>query len=247
MEHTTFKHSGDLGDIIYSLPTIKSLGGGVLYLDITGGEKEPACIAQCYNHKTTFNKSSYEFIRPLLVKQPYIQDVKIYNGEQIKYNLDTFRNLFNITSRNSKKNLLDLHLEAFNLPEWDHNTAWLTVDNSVSLHRKTIVCRSARYQSSYLWFHMIKKELKDKAIFLGLPKEHEIFEYMFDIKIPYHSVKDAYELAQILNGCTALISNGTFALSVGIGLGTVPIMQELYNPVPSCVFEHKKNMNYISL
>ena len=36
----TFKHSGDMGDIIFSLPTIRALGGGVLYLDPRGGQKE---------------------------------------------------------------------------------------------------------------------------------------------------------------------------------------------------------------
>ena len=29
----TFKHSGNLGDIVYSLPTIIALGGGILYLN----------------------------------------------------------------------------------------------------------------------------------------------------------------------------------------------------------------------
>jgi hypothetical protein len=28
----TFLHSGSLGDIVYSLPTIQALGGGVLYI-----------------------------------------------------------------------------------------------------------------------------------------------------------------------------------------------------------------------
>ena len=36
----TFKHSGDLGDIILSLPAVSSMGGGVLYLDPQGGERE---------------------------------------------------------------------------------------------------------------------------------------------------------------------------------------------------------------
>ena len=37
----TFKHSGDLGDVIFSLPTIRALGGGQLLLDPEGGESSP--------------------------------------------------------------------------------------------------------------------------------------------------------------------------------------------------------------
>lgn len=33
----TFKHSGDLGDIIFALPAVRALGGGILYLDPDGG------------------------------------------------------------------------------------------------------------------------------------------------------------------------------------------------------------------
>jgi hypothetical protein len=39
--HKRFKHSGDLGDIIFSLPTIRALGGGTLYLDPAGGQNSP--------------------------------------------------------------------------------------------------------------------------------------------------------------------------------------------------------------
>ena len=34
----TYKHSGDMGDIIFSLPVIKHFGTGILYLDPNGGE-----------------------------------------------------------------------------------------------------------------------------------------------------------------------------------------------------------------
>ena len=82
-------------------------------------------------------------------------------------------------------------------------------------------------------------------MFVGLPKEHEIFEYTFDIKIPYQSVNNAYELAQILKGCYAFAANSTFTLAVAIGLGTVSIIQEVEKHFPTTVFPGKTNMNYI--
>jgi hypothetical protein len=243
----TFKHSGDLGDILYSLPAIKLLGGGVLYLDVTGGEDEPSCKAQCMNGKTKFNKISYDFVKPLIEAQDYITEVKIYEKNvKIDYNLNLFRYKFaDPNSRSKTKNLLDLHLDAFNLPTWDPNEAWLKVDRPIILDRKTIVSRSPRMQANYPWFEVNKFNFRDKAIFVGLPKEHEIFEYTFDIKIPHHQVKNALELAQVIAGCKGFAANSTFTLAVAIGLGYVPIIQEVEPHFPTTYFEGKKNMNYI--
>ena len=235
-----------MGDIIYSLATIKRLGGGILYLDITGGADEYACNAQCMEGKTKFNKTSFEFIRPLIAAQEYIKGVEIYNGEKIDYNLNNFRYKFaDLNSRSKTKNLLDLHLDCFNLPEWDPNEAWLTVTDPIQLDRGTIVSRSPRMQCNYPWFQANKFKFRDRAIFIGLPKEHEFFEWSFDIKIPYRPVQDSLEMARIIAGSRAFVANSTFSLSIAIGLGTVPIVQEVEIHFPTTVFEGKRNMNYI--
>ena len=71
----TFKHSGDLGDIIFSLPCIKEKGGGILYLDPEGGEQEPVVSWSQYN-RTKLNQNSIDFIKPLLEVQKYIKEVR---------------------------------------------------------------------------------------------------------------------------------------------------------------------------
>ena len=54
----TFKHSGATGDIIFSLPTIKKMGGGTLYI-------------------TPYHLQRAESIAPLIKLQDYITDVII--------------------------------------------------------------------------------------------------------------------------------------------------------------------------
>lgn len=241
----TFKHSGDIGDIIYALYSIKRLGGGKLYLDITGGQTDAACMAQCIDKKTKFNKNSFEYIVPLIKKQSYIDDVLIWNGEICDYNLNNFRFKYNDGTCRTKT-LIDNQLDSLGLPLYtDHNESWISVFEKKVLDRKTLVTRTPRYQSNFAWFQSNKFNLRDKAIFVGLPKEHEYFEWTLDIKIPFHPVNDAYEMACILNGCNAFISNQTSTLAIAIGLGTVPIVQEVDPRVPDCVFKNKTNMNYI--
>lgn len=241
----TFKHSGDIGDIIYGLVTIKKLGGGILYLDTTGGINDRACNFQCLGGKTKFNKSSYDFLYPLLKKQSYIEDVKEWNGENVDYNLNNYRIKFNDgTCRTS--NIIDNQLDAFGLPLYtDHNENWLTVDEGVTLDREIILNRTSRYHSNYSWYFIKKFKIAETCIFLGHPKEHEYFEYTFDIKIPYHKTNNALEIAKILKNCKCLIANESAILAIAIGLGSVPIIQEVYPRTASCVFKNKTNMNYI--
>jgi ADP-heptose:LPS heptosyltransferase len=242
----TFKHSGDLGDIVYSLPTIRKLGGGVLLLDITGGADEPACRSQCIDKKTKFNQVGYEFIAPLLREQAYLQEVRVWNGEQVDCNLNAFRYKFTDPNARSKtRNLLDLHLDAFGLPPHDPDEGWLTCGEPVRLDRKIVVCRSPRMQSNFPWFVVRKFLFRDRAVFIGLPKEHELFEYTFDVAIPYHPTADALEMARVIAGCEMFVGNSTFALSLAIGLGTVSIVQEVEQHFPTTYFEGKKNMTYI--
>lgn len=242
----TFKHSGDLGDIVYALPTIRALGGGVLYLDVAGGESEPACRAQCIDRKTKFNQTGFDFVAPLLRRQPYVSEVVVWSGETVDVNLDRFRYKFvDGSARSRTHNLLDLHLDAFGLPPLDPNAAWLESGDPIALDRPVIVSRSPRMQANFPWFVTRKAVFRDRAVFVGLPKEHEYFEYTFDVAIPYRPVADALEMTRIIAGCELLVTNSTFALAVGIGLGHVEIVQELERHQPTTYFEGKANMRYV--
>lgn len=243
----TFKHSGDMGDIIYCLPVIKALGGGILLLDTSGGEDEESCRKQCIDGKTKFNKTSFDFISPVIRHQDYIIDCREYiKGERVDYNLNNFRLKFSDpNSRSKTKNLLDLHMEAFNLPQHDPNEAWLKPSCPIILDRKIIVCRSPRMQSNFPWFQSNKFVWRDKGVFIGLPKEHEFFEWTFDIKIPYHKVKDSLDMCNVIAGCETFVANSTFALALAIGLGTVNIIQEVEQHFPTTYFEGKRNMTYV--
>lgn len=243
----TFKHSGDMGDIIYSLATVKKMGGGILLLDTTGGEDEPWCKNQCIDGKTKFNKKSFEFIEPVISAQKYISKCREYiPGEKIDVNLNQFRSKFNDpNSRSKTKNLLDLHLDAFGLPEHDPNEPWLVPTSRIILDRKIIVCRSPRMQSNFPWFQSNKFLFRDKAVFIGLDKEHEFFEWTFDIKIPHYKVKDSLDMCNLIAGCDLFVANSTFALSLAIGLGDVAIIQEVEQHFPTTFFKGKRNMEYV--
>jgi len=243
----TFKHSGDMGDIIYSLPVIKKMGGGILLLDTSGGEDEESCKKQCMDGKTKFNRVSFDFIKPVIEAQDYIIECREFiKGEKVDVNLNLFRHKFaDPNSRSKTKNLLDLHMDAFNLPEHDPNEGWLKASCPINLDRKIVVCRSPRMQSNFPWFQSNKFMFRDKAVFIGLPKEHEFFEWTFDIKIPYYKVKNSIDMCNVIAGCNLFVANSTFALSLAIGLGDVNIIQEVEQHFPTTYFKGKRNMQYV--
>jgi hypothetical protein len=236
----SFKHSGDLGDIIYSLPTIKDLGGGILYLDLTNGKSDEYCIKQGY---TKFNKHSYDFIYPLLKNQNYINDIKIYENQSIDINLNKMRSYFvGEKSRTNYNCLVDLHRQSFNLDFYDVNIPWISCGDPIKFDKKIIISRSPRYQSNWAFFAGQKDFFSKNAIFIGLKKEHEYFEWAVETKIDFIEVDNALTMAKIIYGSDIFIGNPTFSLSLAVGLPCKKIIQEFDKNCPTTYFPTKTNM-----
>ncbi len=239
----TFKHSGDLGDIIYSLPTVKALGGGTMLLDTTGGAADPFIATRQTGGRTRFNQQGYETLRPLLLEQPYIHGVDVWKGESVTHDLNTFRRQFT-KSDDRFLNLAAAHLRAFGLDESQIIQPWLTLHSPPKrLDRELIINRTPRHQSKHSWWQAFLPDFIDRAVFIGFEKEHEIFEYTFNCKLPFYAASDALEIAQILVASEQLIGNQSFLMSIAAGLGTC-FMQEMYDFAPNCFFE-RGNAHYM--
>jgi len=84
----TYLHSGNAGDVIYMLPTIRANGGGTLYLN----PDRPAQYAAGLTHPgggVMLNENMCEMLRPL-VEYCGIR-CELWNGQEVDYNLDLFR------------------------------------------------------------------------------------------------------------------------------------------------------------
>jgi hypothetical protein len=240
MSDHTFKHSGDLGDIVYSLPAVKALGGGTLYLDIDGGREDPFVVDQSINGYTRFNLTGYNLIRPLLMEQPYIRDVRIWKKEPVEFNLDSTRAL----NVDRKANLAALYMRRFGLDEEFVHTPWLELTSPpIKLHKNVILNRTPRYHCKYTLWELNKEAWLPMCIFIGPPIEHEMFESTFNYKVDYHPTKDALEIAQVLKGAMQLLGNQSLVMAIAIGLG-VSYLQEVYDFSPNCIFK-RENAQYI--
>jgi len=228
----TFKHSGDLGDIIYSLPTVKALGGGVLYLDPTGGLSDPL-VAWGRRSNTSLNEKVIERLKPLLERQEYIKGVELWDESvKIDYNLNEFR-------RNLTTNLSDSHLKAFNLPPSHRDDAWLSIDEPL-IHKsgkRTLMSRSLRIHSNHTFWETLPDSILNDLVFVGNKFEYEVFYETFKYNIPFWDLS-IIDLARAISGCKLFISNATFGSALAEGFKK-DLIQEVYRLCPLSIFERK--------
>jgi hypothetical protein len=233
----TFKHSGDLGDIIFSIPTIDALGGGTLCLDPDGGVSSPL-VSWVGQPSTKLTIKSINELAPLLRIQKGIVDVVPWSGQKVKYDLDKFRKhiFFN--------NVCISHLDAFGL---NHNLSqkpWLNFPYKRKLPKRVVISRSPPYHGNFtFWVHQLVR-IKNDAIFVGIQKEHEIFEYTFGHKIDFYPTPSILDLAETINSAGTLFCNQGLPHAIAEGLHH-RLVCEVYRVYPSAVFNGKATSKYV--
>jgi hypothetical protein len=235
---TNFLHCGDIGDIIYSLPVIKYMGGGDLYLDIQGGKDFPYIANSSFKGRLKFNQESYDYLAPLLAEQPYISSINVWNGEDIHINLSESRKRFD-----NQKNLVRNHTDYFNIDYAVSDEPWITgpsVDKAPGL---VLFTRTLRYQCNYpavnFLLHKFRKEQK-RILFLGLDIEHTIAQHTFDLQLERAKVEDARDSVKLIAMCDVYLSNQGANHSLAIAMAKHPFIAETQYTERVCVFENRK-------
>lgn len=225
----SYKHSGTLGDLIYSLPIVKHTGGGKFYLHLNqidwigknfyGAEPNPF-------HQGRMTMKDFLFMEPFMKAQSYITGFEPLDPRtaEITHNLDKFRAPF----VGHPGNYVDLYANCFGIFDPTEQmllrtTPWITVPNPKKVEGKPIVInRTARWvpnERSPVYDQWIKDGVIDEAIFIGLPEEHKAFEAFIGHPIQYQPCKDLLEVAEYIAGADKFVGNQSVALSIAIGLG----------------------------
>lgn len=218
---TNFAHSGDLGDIIYSLPAIKAKGGGHLTLFPAPGRT-----------REIMTESRANVIIPLLLCQPYIHSCKFGTGPDSA--LNGFRDHWNAG------NLADMHLATQGLDWRLREEAWLTVGEPGAISEFPVVfSRSERYPGNVNWAEAVRKYGR-KAVFLGTRDEHRIFWHKYG-PVAYRSTSSLLEAARIIGGSQMFIGNQSCLAAIAEGL-KVRMILEVGNPA-NCCFDRFNRIN----
>jgi hypothetical protein len=255
-----YKNSGSLGDLIYSLMVIPKLGAGDFLFPIDNLKNEivkyhgaNSNIAVTY--KDYFSQHHYEFCKPLLERQEYINQIHLWEtklpmppGDLV--DLDTFRKL---AGKLPTGNFLNIFYTAMNIPilPEDIDTVWLSADtNNVA---PIVICRTERYRSSVSDANRLYKEYNNKynfkqnAVFIGTNTEYEQFKIETEIDLLQYQVKDYLDFANVINSAERIFSNQTFGLALATGLGKechVELRPYTNQNRNECFWENRKSYNY---
>ena len=219
-----FKHSGHIGDIIYSLPIIKELSKTHicnLYIDL-----DVPIARHAFKHtagSVYINKKIYKKLVPLLNKINYISDSGVFENQKIHINLDLFRDLpfdLNFISFRWYFHLTGIQT---NLSE-----SFLDVEPHKTIKNKVVIVRSFRARNSFVNYKFLSKY--DGLLFIGLKEEYD------DLKkevpnLEFYDVKDFYEMAQIIKSSKFYLGNQSFAYALAEGI-KVPRLLEAYSDFP---------------
>ena len=229
--HNNFLHSGDLGDVLYALPSIRAAGGGNLYLTHSRTSRE------------LLTKPRFDSIAPLLRVQSYLKSVEWHIGQPITHNSELFRIHGFRREYTWGKSLVDMFADTFNLTP-DANAPWLTVPSGIKFSKPHVVfSRSPRYHNPLFPWGEIFHFYQDNAIFVGLQSEWQEFAAEFG-DVPWHQTADLLELAKVIAGCSLFVGNQScpYAIAEGLKANTI---QETWPTDPNCVFR-RPNAQYVA-
>lgn len=227
---TSFRHSGNIGDIIYSLPAAFGLAGtGTVNYYLHADQ--PADYQHFYHPlgNVLMNDKIVNMMLPLLSYQPKIAVAKKWEGEQLDYDLDEFRRY-------------NFHLDRGSIVRWyfhvyatyyNSSEPWLIAPKNEQYKDTLVIARSHRYRSPVVDYSFLKNY--PNKIFLGVSEEFEDMKKAVP-DLVQKPVKDFLEMATIINSCKLFIGNQSFPFSVAEALKATRLL-EVYYKVPNVIVE----------
>ena len=216
---TTFNHSGNAGDIIYSIPFMNGIKGlKKLYLQLNRASGFTA-----ENHpvgNVMLNKEMAENLLPLL--KYVVDEVEIVeDAPEVDYNLDLFR-------------LEYKNLAAGNISLW-HSVVYPAIQMDLSIinlyftgkiqNDYTIINRSERYNN--LFIDLSEYNQFDNLKFVGTDKEFRIISASVK-NIEHLKVDNFLVLAQYIAGCKLFIGNQSMPFAIAEQLKVKRILEQHY-------------------
>jgi hypothetical protein len=217
-----FYHCGDIGDIIFSLPVVKALGGGVLYLDPDGGRHLEVIRRRTWSGRMKFDHDALRYVAPLLRHQEYVDDVRTWSGEEYDVCLPEARAIFD-----NQRNIVSHYTDFFGLDYSVSDAPWLRAPTAPAMADVVLLTRTLRYQSNYPeWVSLLHAHRGEELAFLGLAFEHQVFCRTFDVEPRHHPVADALEAASLIRSCRLYVSNQGGNHAIAVGLAKEPFAAE---------------------
>jgi len=224
------KHSGNLGDIIYSLSSLKAYsiehGCRINYyikLDVPSSFTEKTHPVG----NVMMNKAMFDMAYPLLKSQPYINAVLIYTNQHIDFDIDLFRTEYlNLSGGNIQCWISNAYPEL--RPDLVQPSLFVEPIKSDYI----IVNRTMRYNNTFIDYSILDY---DNLYFVGVESEYKKLA-VHNRKLKHLVVKDFLEMARYIAGCKLFIGGQSMAFAIAELLKVDRILEQYVhapNVIPS--------------
>lgn len=245
-----FKHSGRLGDIVYSLPLVKQLAE-------TAGEPVdyyipsdvPSLLGGDVFHPgggLMVGPGLFSFIAPLLSVQQYLRTVQFVKSSELPANyldLDGFKS----SGLNLKGGLIQgWYRKAFGVA-FPIESPWLFIPDSRRAAVPTfnvLIGRTTRFCNTSINYAFLNSI--EKVGFIGLKYEYEDFSERHGLTSVQHvPVADALDMARRMQDCRVYVGNQSVNFAVADGM-KIPRALEAFEPAPvaspvgGCCYEYTR-------
>lgn len=216
-----FKHSGNAGDVIYSLNSIKQVCDikdtqAVLYLDLNVPLK--GILPGHPVGNVMLNEYMYKNLRPLLLSCEFISDVMVYSGQKIDYDLDKFRQIgLNLGAGDIKK----WYYYAY--PEMIFDVEGPIFEFNNNKEDYIVINRTNRYQNGQIDYSILN-EYNNQKLFAGTKDEYQAMKKTIT-SLEYLEVKDFLELSHYIDKSKVFIGNQSMCFAIAEQLQTQRILE----------------------
>jgi hypothetical protein len=203
--------SGHIGDLIYSLTATKKaseLHGEKIDFHI--GFREQNSVPGHPGGGYCMNLNSYEYVKPLLEHQEYINAVHMHHHQDVVYDFDKFRRHgLNLGAGDLRRNQFLVYPELIT----DLHNPCITASEPIPSFKDYILLNfSSRYRNHDINYFPLKEH---KCIFFGYESEYIAFTERWQLDCELLKCADALMLATIMGSVKAFIGNqsSTYAIA----------------------------------
>lgn len=233
-----FKHSGNAGDIIYSLPAAYAIAKNAnIHYHLSLGVKGVYGKSPHPLGNVMMNEKMADMLNPLLTAQPRISSCTVHQAtDDIDVDLDLIRS-HPITMGAGSIARWYFYVFAVNA---DLGKPWLFVQPDASVQGQIVIARSQRYREPGIDYSFLKRY--KNLLFVGVEQEWKEMRRMLP-QIEHRPVNNFLELAQVISGSKLFIGNQSFPFSIAEGL-KVKRLLEVYWRAPNVIPEGSNGFDF---
>jgi len=223
MENKIIKHSGNAGDAIYSLSSLRdhAIKNNIAYnFDLLLNQPSGFTDETHPLGSVMMNEGMANFLKPLLESQDYINEVNLVTGAKPMYyfDLDRFRkDYYNLSAGNIQNWIANSY------PELRPNLSEQCLFVEPIKTDYILVNRTTRYNNIFIDYTFLDRY--ENVYFIGLEKEFKRMAIHSD-KIKHLPIKDAYEMAQYIAGCKLFIGGQSMAFAIAEQLKVKRVLEQ---------------------